>query len=269
MSVIRRVMRTASNWYDRLTPDASGLAILIYHRVGGGSASSIDLDVAQFEAQLEALSAACTIVSLDAGLDRLAARDPFDTPTVAITVDDGTADFCDHLVPALVRHQVPATLYVATRFVDEGETFPWGAPPASWAGLADTLDTGLVTIGSHTHNHRPFGAADRATAARELDRSIELIGEHLGVEARHFCYPKAIPPSAAAGAEVRHRFSSATLAGNALNRPGRAHPLRLSRSAVQRHESVEQVVAKTRGAGRLEGAMRALVSATLHRRDTV
>jgi hypothetical protein len=38
---------------------------------------------------------------------------------------------------------------------------------------------------------------------------------------------------------------------------------------VQRHERVEQVVAKTRGAGRLEGAIRALAAATLHRKDTV
>lgn len=267
--MIRQAMKTASGWYDRMTPDSQGLTILIYHRVGGGSGSLVDLDVAEFEAQLEALSETCRIVSLEDGLDLLASKDSFDLPTAVVTVDDGTADFSEHVVPILVRHRVPATLYLATRFVDEGEAFPWGARPVSWAGLAEALDTGLVTVGSHTHRHRPLATAGRVETADELERSIDLIGEHLGVSVRHFCYPKAVPPSAEAEIEVRRRFASATLAGNALNRPGAADPLRLSRSAVQRGESVDEVVAKTRGAGRLEGVIRAMAAATVHRKDTV
>ena len=56
---------------------------------------------------------------------------------VVLTFDDGTADFCDLVVPALVDAGVPATLYAATHFIDTGTEFPWGAPPASWAGLRD------------------------------------------------------------------------------------------------------------------------------------
>ncbi len=78
---------------------------------------------------------------------------PTDQSSVVITFDDGTDDFCDHVVPALVEYDLPATLYAATHFIDTGEPFPWGAPPASWAGLADAASTGLVTIGSHTHTH--------------------------------------------------------------------------------------------------------------------
>lgn len=266
--MIRRAIRTASGWYDRLVPTAPGLAILIYHRVGGGSGGVIDIDVDEFDRQLTALAAACRVVSLDQGVDMLRTGESFEQPTVVLTVDDGTADFCEHVVPALVRHQLPATLYVATRFVEEGSAFPWGAPPVSWSGLADALSTGLVTIGSHTHRHRPFGTVDRATAADELDRSVDLIGERLGVVPRHFCYPKAVPPSPAAEVEVRRRFHTATLAGNALNHPG-ADLVRLARSAVQRGETPADVVAKTRGAGRLEGSVRNIIATTRHREDVV
>jgi peptidoglycan/xylan/chitin deacetylase (PgdA/CDA1 family) len=267
--MIRTAVETASRCYDRLVPTAPGLALLIYHRVGGGSDSRIDIDVSEFDAQLDELAASCRIVSLDDGIDQLRRGENFTEPTVVITVDDGTADFCDNLVPALVRHNAPATLYVATRFVDEGIDFPWGAPPVSWAGLAEVLTTGLVTIGSHTHGHRPLGVIDHATLVHELDRSIELIGEHLGVAARHFCYPKAVPPSGRAEVEVRRRFDSATLAGNALNRPGSADFHRLARSAVQRGETPADVVAKVRGAGRLEGAIRATVTGIVHRKAEV
>ena len=91
-----------------------------------------------------------------------------------VTFDDGTADFCDHVVPALVEYDVPATLYAATQFIDSGEAFPWGAPPATWSGLqSDAVATGLVTIGSHTHTHALLDRAAPAEIGAELDRSID------------------------------------------------------------------------------------------------
>ena len=217
----RTLMKQVLAQGDRVLKPDPGVTVLIYHRVGGGSTSEVDLDVDAFRAQLEHLRDHHTVVSLDDAVTLLAEpgtttattagpnADPTER-TVVITFDDGTADFCDHAVPALVEFDLPATLYVATHFIDSGEPFPWGAPPATWAGLRDAATTGLVTIGSHTHTHALLDRvadAGGSTIGDELDRSIELIGEHIGTTPAHFAYPKALPGSDAAEAEVRRRFS--------------------------------------------------------------
>ena len=179
---------------------------------------------------------------------------------VVITFDDGTADFTDTVVPALARHRLPATLYVASRFVDTGEPFPWAAPPASWSALRDAVSSGFVTIGSHTHGHLLLDRLDETTVADELDRSIDLIGEHVGVAPRHFAYPKAVPGDPAAEIAVRRRFATAALAGNRVNRPGRTDLHRLWRTPVQRSDGDVHFVQKAAGGQRVEGELRMLAA---------
>jgi peptidoglycan/xylan/chitin deacetylase (PgdA/CDA1 family) len=268
---------------DRVLEPAPGVTVLIYHRVGGGSGSEVDLDLDTFHAQLEHLRDHHTVVSLDAAVAVLtssSAQAGSTDSAVVLTFDDGTDDFCDHVVPALAEYQLPATLYAATHFIDSGETFPWGAPPASWAGLADAASTGLVTIGSHTHTHVLLDRADAGKSADpadptspsmigdELDRSIELIGEHIGSPPAHFAYPKALPGSEAAEAEVRRRFTTAALARSRVNRPGHTDLHRLWRTPIQRSDGHDFFVAKAAGGLRLEGELRNLVAKVKYRGAT-
>ncbi len=260
----RTIAKRALAFGDRVVKPAAGITVLIYHRVGGGSGSEVDLDADGFRRQLDHLRKHHQVVSLDA-VPELLAKTSSDRHVV-ITFDDGTADFCDHVVPALVEFDLPATLYVATQFIDTGEPFPWGAPPASWAGLRDAVSTGLVTIGSHTHTHALLDRADPAVIADELDRSIELIGEHIGTPPAHFAYPKALPGSDAAEAEVRRRFTTAALARSRVNEPGKSDLHRLWRTPIQRSDGHEFFVAKANGGMRLEGELRALVAKVKYRR---
>lgn len=254
---------------DRVVKPAHGITVLIYHRVGGGSDSEVDLDADVFRAQLQHLVEHHRVLDLDRAVAELsAATATATTPddAVVVTFDDGTSDFCDVVVPALVDAGVPATLYAATHFIDTGEAFPWGAPPASWAGLRDAASTGLVTIGSHTHTHPLLDRADPLEIAVELDRSIELIGEQIGIAPAHFAYPKALPGSDAAEAEVRARFSSAALARSRVNQPGTTDLHRLWRTPIQRSDGHRYFVAKAAGGMRLEGELRHLVARLKYRR---
>ena len=258
---------------DRVIKPADGVTVLIYHRVGGGSDSEVDLDVDAFRAQLEHLRDHHAVIDLDTAAAMLsadAAGGGADLPerAVVVTFDDGTDDFCDVVVPALVEFGIPATLYAATHFIDSGEPFPWGAPPASWAGLRDAAATGLVTIGSHTHTHALLDRADPAEIGAELDRSIELIGEHIGTAPAHFAYPKALPGSEAAEAEVRRRFTTAALARSRVNEPGKADLHRLWRTPIQRSDGQEFFVAKAGGGLRLEGELRELAARFKYRGAT-
>ncbi len=258
---------------DRVMKPADGVTVLIYHRVGGGSGSEVDLDVGAFRSQLEHLRAHHTVIDLDSAAAMLAGGRTGDgsvvpTRAVVVTFDDGTDDFCDVVVPALVEYGIAATLYAATHFVDSGEGFPWGASPASWAGLRDAASTGLVTIGSHTHTHALLDRADPADVGVELDRSIELIGDHIGTAPAHFAYPKALPGSEAAEAEVRRRFTTAALARSRVNEPGATDLHRLWRTPIQRSDDFDFFAAKAAGGLRLEGELRDLVARVKYRGAT-
>jgi len=194
---------------------------LIYHRVGQRSPSPVDLDLATFARQLDTLAASGRVVSLDRAVTRLTSGDGApEASSIVITVDDGTVDWPDVLMPALVERGLPATFYVSTDFVERQRQFPDEGAPITWAGLADMLSTGLATIGSHTHTHRVMHLLTDDEARDEADRSIELIEDRLGVTPRHFAYPKAVAPSWAAEVVVRRRFDSAVLAGNRASKPG-------------------------------------------------
>ena len=222
--LLGQAVKATAAGVDVVRRPAPGVVVLIYHRVGTGSGSEIDLPTERFDEQMAWLAQHRRPVSLDEAVELLEGADvPEGPPPVVVTFDDGTVDFVDHAVPVLDRHRVPATLYLATDFVERQRTFPPEATPVSWGGLAEALSTGLVTIGSHTHTHALLDRLPDGEVADELDRSIGLIGERLGVEARHFAYPKAVAGSPAADAAVRARFRSAALAGT------RRQPLRHDR----------------------------------------
>ena len=267
MSGLKSAVKTASRLADRLAPPPVGITLLVYHRVGGGSDSDVDLAPAVFAEQLRHLVEHHRVLSLDDAVGELAVRRDVDETRsgVVLTFDDGTADFTDVAVPLLVEHGVPATLYAATSFIDGGDPFPWGAPPTSWAALRDAASTGFVTVGSHTHEHRLLDRLPAHDVNADLDRSIELIGDHIGAPPEHFAYPKAVPPSPAAEIEVRRRFVSAALAGGRVNRPGRGDRWRLGRTPVQASDSPDQFAAKAAGGMRLEGALRAALASTRYR----
>jgi peptidoglycan/xylan/chitin deacetylase (PgdA/CDA1 family) len=231
----QRAVKATAAARDVVRPPAPGVVILIYHRVGGGSGLDVDLPVAQFEEQIAWLASTGRVATLGNALTALPGGGgprSFDA-RIVVTFDDGTADFVEHAVPVLDRHRVPVTLFAATEFIDEQRPFPDDGVPLSWAALRDACTTGLVDVGSHTHRHRLLDRLAASEVDDELDRSIALIGEHLGRPPRDFAYPKALAGSAAADRAVRSRFRSAALAGTRPNRFGATDVFRLARSPVQ------------------------------------
>ena len=287
MANLKTMVKRAGLLLDRVVPPPAGVTVLIYHRVGGGSDSDVDLEPEQFDRQLEYLAEHHRVVTLDDALAVLtgdSTASPWATPsrsdtgqestntpvgdeprTVVITFDDGTEDFTEVVVPALADHGLPATLYAATRFIDQSVEFPWGAPPASWAGLSDAMSSGFVSIESHTHTHSLLDRLETDSIGADLDRSIDLIGEHLGRRPRHFAYPKALPGSPTAEIAVRQRFASAALATSRVNRPGKTDAHRLWRTPIQRSDGFEAFKLKAAGGLRLEGELRSLTARARYR----
>lgn len=259
----RRALKGASAAHDLVRRPQRGLVVLLYHRVGRRTTSRVDLPSGLFEEQMARLVAGPGVIDLDRGLTALAGPPPAEPGAVVVTFDDGTADFVEVALPILVRHGVPATLYLATDFVERGRPFPGSGGSGaslSWSALAEAVSTGLVTVGSHTDTHVLLDRLPAAAVDGELDRSIALIGERLGVEARHFAYPKALAGTPAADRAVRARFASAALAGTRANRYGGTDPYRLARSPVQVDDGLAYFERKVVGGMRMEDDLRRLVN---------
>ena len=114
------------------------------------------------------LATETTVVTLTDGLARLADAGAPREPMVAVTFDDGTADFAEVALPVLVEHRVPVTLYVATDFVERGIAFPDDGAPLTVAGAARR---GEHRAGRRRVAHprpraaRPAARSDRSTAS--------------------------------------------------------------------------------------------------------
>jgi peptidoglycan/xylan/chitin deacetylase (PgdA/CDA1 family) len=234
-------------------PKHRGVVVLLYHRVGGGSALEIDLDPGRFAEQLAVL--APRAVPLGDALDALDGPAPAVDP-IAVTFDDGSADVVDVAVPLLVEAGVTATLYLATGYVEEQRELPGAGRPPSWAGLADAVATGRLEIGSHTHGHVLLDRLSPSEAAADLDRATGLIEDRLGVTPLDFAYPKAVAPSPAVDALVRERFRSAALAGTRPNPYGATDRFRLARSPVQVADGMRWFRAKADGGMAFEDTLR-------------
>lgn len=244
----------------RRTPTDPGITILIYHRVGAGNGGQMDVTPELFDQQLNWLKANTRVLTLDDAVTELSANGVVSTdasrPDVVLTFDDGTTDWVDHVLPALTRHGVPATFYVATSFIDEQLPFPGDGVPLTWTGVTELASSELVTIGSHTHRHMLLDRLDPASLNDELDRSIEMLASHLGgASIDHFAYPKAVAGSPEAESAVKARFRSAVLAGTRANHRG-VDLHRLHRSPIQASDGMGWFKRKALGGMRFEDDLR-------------
>jgi peptidoglycan/xylan/chitin deacetylase (PgdA/CDA1 family) len=222
---------------------ASGLTVLIYHRVGAGTPDEMDVETARFGAQLDLLGRT-RVLSLDGALDELEADD--DRPKVVLTFDDGFADVHDVAFPLLAERGLPFTLYLATAFVGgqmhwDGSTAKAAGPALTWEQCAELAGSPLCTIGNHTDTH----ARPEALSEPELDRCTRKIEDRLGVTPRHFAYTWGVRVPSMEPA-IRERFRSAATGELGRNHPGQ-DPLRLRRIPVRGSDPPAFFAAKLTG----------------------
>lgn len=100
------------------------LSILIYHRVLAGYDYMRDVDptVEQFNWQMELLSRHFVPLSLSEALNLMDAG-KLPERAVSVTFDDGYADNAQLAMPILHKWGVPATIFIATKYLDGGIMF--------------------------------------------------------------------------------------------------------------------------------------------------
>jgi peptidoglycan/xylan/chitin deacetylase (PgdA/CDA1 family) len=222
----------------------AGATLLIYHRVGGGSRDELDLDPVAFAAQVDVLGEQ-RVVPID---DAVAALRSGDTGHhIVMTFDDGFRDVYENAWPLLRERRLPFTIYLTTGYV--GGSLRWegstarnqGAPALTWEQLREMVDSGLCTIGNHTHTHvRP-----ELLSEDELDRCSETIESRLGARPRHFAYTWGVPVPRM-DAALRDRFLTCATGQIGRNLPA-TDPMRYRRVPVRRTDPIEFFRAKLQG----------------------
>lgn len=186
-------------------------AILTYHSVDA-SGSPISIDPGVFRQHASWLSSGSV---RPMGIDELLEADA-DMDAVAITFDDGFANFATEAWPVLREHGLPATLGVVTERV--GTTNEWSGPQAGiptlplldWPAIGQIAEEG-VTIASHTRTHRPLSGLEASELDDELEGSAERIEAELGARPRGLIYPYGrVDEQAAAQADRRYEWACTT-----------------------------------------------------------
>jgi peptidoglycan/xylan/chitin deacetylase (PgdA/CDA1 family) len=174
------------------------MPILLYHsiaRAAGHKFLPFIVRPDDFAAQMSLLRefgcTPLTISQLAAAIQNPAAELP-EYP-VAITFDDGFADFYDEALPILQRFGFSATLYVATAYVASqsrwlGALGEGDRPMMTWEMLREARQAG-VEIGAHSHTHTELDILDEASAFEEIQQPKTLLEDRLGAEVASFAYP--------------------------------------------------------------------------------
>lgn len=175
-------------------PARTVLPALMYHSVSaiGGPLRDLAVPPARLAEQLAALTAAgYRLTGLSAALDRIDAGRP--ERLVAVTFDDGYADFLRAGVPALVAAGAGATLYASTGHL--GGHAGWlGRASAdfgrmlTWDELGEVAAAG-IEIGDHSLIHHPLDVLPPRTLDDEIRRSHTELEQRLGRRVRSFAYP--------------------------------------------------------------------------------
>jgi peptidoglycan/xylan/chitin deacetylase (PgdA/CDA1 family) len=121
---VKRILASRWGWRIALAARTPGVAVLTYHRVGTPDDVFPCLDVGLFRSHMRWLRENCVVIAPEEVREH-AGRSDGRRPTVAVTFDDGYRGFHDHAYPVLRELGIPAAVFLATRFMDEGGLAWW------------------------------------------------------------------------------------------------------------------------------------------------
>jgi len=188
----------------------NGFGILTYHRIAnrtpGFAAPTWNATPEQFRRQLTGLlQRGYQPWSLSELLNARAAGQHLPAGVFAVTFDDGYENNFTDALPILEMLGVPATIFLATAYLDRDKPFPFddwvccgarGVPAKAWRPLTTSqcrqmLKSGLIEFGTHTHTHQVFSNRLEEFAS-DLENSIDTLHDKFGVRNPVLAFPHGV-----------------------------------------------------------------------------
>lgn len=221
--------------------------VLCYHSVSDEWSHALAVTRSSFERQLSSL--------LRRRYRPLGAERVLDGPrrTFHVTFDDAYADLLANGIPVLERLRIPATVFAATTFADEG--LPLAVPELAeearanperlrtmnWDELGELAQRGF-TIGSHTLTHAHLTSLSDGELDRELRDSRARVESRLGRPCTLFAYPYGEHDARVQAAARRAGYGAAFGLGQGVSRDNR---YALPRADLYRRDSLFRATLKT------------------------
>lgn len=167
--------------------------ILTYHSISPGD-SPLQTAPQLFIEQLEWLRSNARVVPLSEIVEALTNHRTLPPRSIALTFDDGFADFYTEAARALRKHRFPATVFLPVDYC--GRTNSWPGQPAwvteqplmSWSQIGELAADG-IEFGSHSKTHPNLVEIPEQELEREVGASAQEIEARTGHTASFFCYP--------------------------------------------------------------------------------
>src|SRR5262249_44469589 len=135
-------------------------------------------------------------------LEHQRAARPVPSRVFVVTFDDGHESVYRGAWPVLRSLRVPATVFLATAYLDRDEPFPFddwtargarGVPAWAWRPLRseqcrEMAADGLVELGAHTHTHADFRGRP-VELEQDLARCVDVLADRFGVSLPSFAFP--------------------------------------------------------------------------------
>jgi len=192
------------------------VSILCYHAVDPNWRSVLSIDPHDFERHCAWLARHRRMIALGEAVSRLTAGGRLPARTAALTFDDGFASVFDHALPALLRHGLPATVFVVAQTLTPDATpVDWVDDPPPQGLVTLTLDQVLelqswgIRIGSHSYRHADLPSLGEEACARDLRASREVLEDLLSRSVPYLAYPRGRHDEAVRRAARRAGFTHA------------------------------------------------------------
>lgn len=169
------------------------ILILTYHDFTIEEGSSYDMNIVEFEKQMDYLAAHnYSVISLSELLKGLKGGQLPPKPVV-ITIDDGFKSNYTLAYPVLKKYNFPATLFIYTNFIEKNNS------SLTWEEIRE-MTKNNIEIGSHTLSHCNLLKYKKnenyetylARIRREIFLSKEILESKIGSKVKFFAYPYGV-----------------------------------------------------------------------------
>lgn len=168
-----------------------GGVILMYHSIGDNR-EFFTVSEKEFDRQMAYLKENnFNVVTLVALVRMLENELPIPNKTIAITFDDGYEDNFLNAFPVLNKYGLPATIFVSTANIGEKLIARRGTRLTimSIDKIVEMDKSGLISFGSHSHDHIKLTSLDKVEINKQLSVSKKILENILNNEQTFFAYP--------------------------------------------------------------------------------